>query len=267
LLTTASANLKILPDKWKNHFLTALAERKMVFEFNQDYFSVAYLSDYKVAINLVDIVNRFSAEELIELQNSEKRKGIKLIHLWEDVWLTKREQVIFRLKSLFGLNKTIHGRKTEIQKIDKPTSDNFLDENHLQGTVSSRYKFGLYYLDELVAVATFSALRRMNHSHNYKSIELIRFAVLGGFSITGGLSKLIKHLKTLLDPDDIMTYADCDWSSGDAYIKIGFEQVSILQPQYFVLSEYMNRKLIKDIIEGNEREVFNSGSLKFILRF
>lgn len=267
MLTIASANLKILLDTWKNHFLTALAEGEMVFEFNQGYFTIAYLSDYKVAINLVDIVNRFSDEELIELQHSEKKKGIKLIHLWEDVWLTKPRQVIFRLNSLFGLNKAIHGRKTEIQKIGKPTADKFLNENHLQGTVNSRYKFGLYYLDELVAVATFSALRRMNHSYNYKSIELIRFAVLGGFSITGGLSKLIKHLKTLLDPDDIMTYADCDWSSGEAYIKLGFEQVSTLQPQYFVLNEHMNRKLKKDFFEDNEPEVFNSGSLKFILKF
>ena len=267
MLTTASAIPEIFKDTWKNHFLTALAARKMVFEFNQDYFSIAYLSDYKVAINLVDIVNRFSAEELIELQNSERKKGIKLIHLWEDVWLTKTEQVMFRLKSLFGLNKTIHGRKTRILKTDKPTTDKFLNENHLQGTVNSRYKFGLYYLDELVAVATFSALRKMNHSDNYKSIELIRFAVLGGFSITGGLSKLIKHLKTLLNPADVMTYADCDWSSGDAYIKLGFEQVSILQPQYFILNEHMNRKLKKDFFEANELEVFNSGSLKFILKF
>lgn len=267
MLATASANHKILPHTWKNHFLAALAERKMVFEFKQDYFSMILFPAYKVAVNLVDVVNHFSPQELTELRNAEKEKGIKLIHLWEDVWLTKPGQVIFRLKSLFGLNKTIHGRKTKIQKIDKPTADKFLNANHLQGAVSSRCKLGLYYLDELVAVATFSALRKMNHSENYKSIELIRFAVLGGFSITGGLSKLIKYIKTLLNPDDVMTYSDCDWSSGEAYIKLDFEQIATLQAQHFLLDEDGKRKLTKQDSENSEGDVFNTGSLKFILKF
>lgn len=266
-MATVGANFEIVTNTWKNHFLAALAERKVVFEFNQDYFSIVLLTGHKIAINLVDTVNSFLPEELIEIQNSEIKKGVKLIHLWEDVWLTKRDKVIFRLNSLRGLNQTLHGRKTIIHKIDKPTANKFLNENHLQGAVNSRYKYGLYYLDELVAVATFSALRKMNHSEDYKSIELIRFAVLGGFSITGGLSKLLKHLKTLLHPDDIMTYADCDWSSGDAYIKLGFEQVATLQPQYFVLNEDRSRKLIKQGLENREGVVFNTGSLKFILTF
>jgi len=263
-IKAANSTIKNL---WKDHFLAALTEEKMVFKFCQNYFSIIFFAEYKVAINLVDMQNSFIPQELIALKASEKNNGVEVINLWEDVWLTKPKQVIFRLKSLLGLNNTIHGRKTTLQKIDKPAADKFLNKNHLQGTVTSRFKFGLFYLDELVAVATFSALRKMNHSDNYKSIELIRFAASGGFSITGGLSKVISHLKILLNPADIMTYADCDWSSGKAYTKLGFEQVANLKPQYFYLDEDLNRKLIKEDLAENEDAVFNTGSLKFILKF
>ena len=266
-MTTAQSNRQIFPDTWKNNFLAALPEQNIVFDCNHDYFIVVSFPEYNLSINLINIENRFFPAELIALQNFELHKGVKLINLWEDVWLSKAKQVIFRVKSLLGLNKTIHGRKTNCLRLDKAIADKFLNENHLQGAVSSRYKYGLYYLDELVAVATFSALREMNHSANYKSIELIRFAVSGGFSITGGLSKLINHAKNVHNPADIMTYADCDWSSGDAYLKLGFQKVAVLEPQHFVLDDKLNRILIKEGSEIDGLQVFNTGSLKFTLKF
>jgi hypothetical protein len=204
---------------------------------------------------------------LIQEQTIFLQQRLKLVYLWEDVWLNRPQQVIARIQSLLGVNKRLHGRKTVVKRINKPIADLFLNNNHLQGAVSARYKYGLILEEELVAVATFSAARKMNFSENYKSVELIRFAVKAGYSVTGGLSKLIAGFAADLEPQDIMTYADRDWSTGDAYHRLGFQQTGILEPQYFALTENLQRYLIKDSLDTYSEKVFNTGSLKFVLKF
>lgn len=259
--------LQLRENNWHQDLNLALADLNIESQFFFDEkFRLLSLGNKKFVIHLVNLSDTHQIIDLILLQDLYKKKGVRLIHLWEDVWLTRSKQVLARISSLLGLNKRIHGRKTKILKITKPIADIFLDENHIQKSVSSRYKIGLFEKDDLVAVATFSALRKMNHTENYKSAELIRFAVKAGFSVTGGLSKLISFFNIQYKPNDLMTYADRDWSAGEAYLKLGFVQTDILQPQYFSNDENLDRTLIKDDHISNNL-VFNTGSLKYILRF
>lgn len=251
---------------WHHQLNLALANNKIECHFFlEDEFQLLRI-DHQFVIHLVSLNNKYAPQDLITLHEKYHQQGIKLIHLWEDLWQSKPDQVLARIKSLLGKNIRIHGRKTKVFKITKPVADSFLSENHLQGSVSSRYKIGLFEKDGLVAVATFSALRKMNHTENYKSVELIRFAVKAGYSITGGLSKLIAYFAETYKPNDLMTYADRDWSAGAAYIRLGFTQTTILEPQIYVLDENLNRQLKKDL-QISATEVFNTGSLKFILKF
>jgi len=255
------------PDyNWHHQFSIALAEHKIECHFFlEDDFKLVEVNT-SLLINLVGLNNSFKPGDLIRLKEKYFKKNIRLIHLWEDVWLLKPAQVLGRIKSLLGQNIRIHGRKTKVFKITKPVADAFLTKNHLQGPVSSRYKVGLFEKEDLVAVATFSALRKMNHTENYKSAELIRFAVKAGYSITGGLSKLIAYFAETYKPNDLMTYADCDWSAGEAYDTLGFVQTTFLSPQIYILDEHLNRQLKKEN-QISAQEVFNTGSLKFILKF
>ena len=236
--------------------------------FVEDNFSLILFSENHIAIHLIKLKNHFRPADLIQLQEKYNNSGMKLIHLWEDIWVSRPAQVLARIKSLLGLNERIHGRKTKVNKIAKPIADHFINENHLQGAVSSRYKLGLFEGEHLVAVATFSALRRMNHTENYQSAELIRFAVKAGYTVTGGLSKLISHFHAIQKPNDLMTYADRDWSAGEAYATLGFKLTGLLEPQEFLLDEHLNRKLRKDQVSVSFHPlVFNTGSYKFILEF
>ncbi|MEH3112659.1 hypothetical protein [Pedobacter terrae] len=253
-------------DSWHHQLSLALGDQKIdCFFFVEDNFQLLRIN-HQFIIHLVNLKSSFIPKNLIDLQEKHYQKGFKLIHLWEDLWLSKQDQVLARIKSLLGINSRIHGRKTKILKITKPVADSFLIKNHLQGAVTSRYKIGLFEKDQLVAVATFSALRKMNHTENYKSAELIRFAVKAGYSVTGGLSKLISFFAATYQPNDIMTYADRDWSAGEAYTKLGFVQTAVLEPQIYVLDENLNRQLKKDD-QALANDVFNTGSLKFILQF
>jgi hypothetical protein len=251
---------------WHNELIKALAACQVDREFfSEGPFQLLKLTD-QLIVHLVSLNHPFSPQNFIQLQEKYAIANIKLIHLWEDIWRSKPAQVLARLSSLLGQNKRIHGRKTKIHKIAKPVADTFLNDNHLQGAVSSRYKIGLFEKDELVAVATFSALRKMNHTENYKSAELIRFAVKAGYSITGGLSKLISYFAHLHQPNDVMTYADRDWSAGEAYLRLGFLQTTAIAPKYYHLNEQLQRQLIKDA-QTVDAQIFNTGSLKFILQF
>ncbi|RZK20087.1 MAG: hypothetical protein EOO86_05620 [Pedobacter sp.] len=252
---------------WHQQISSALADFNVECHFFlKENFSLLSISNGDIIVHLVNLDHQLNPNDLLKLQDEYAAKGIKIVHLWEDVWFSRPSQVLARIQSLLGNNKRIYGRKTKVQKIDKSVAESFLNDNHLQGFVSSRYKLGLFEKENLVAVATFSALRKMNHSANYKSAELIRFAVKAGYSVTGGLSKLITYFSEQYSPNDLMTYADRDWSAGEAYIKLGFEQTAILVPQYFNLNDDLSRNIMKGEITSLSN-AFNTGSLKYILKF
>lgn len=238
-------------------------------------------------INLIPLNNNFSPDRLIVIQNEHKKRGGQLVHLWEDVWLTKRAQVLSRMKSFLGQNETVHGRKTKITVLASQTAKQFLEENHLQGFVKCETYLGLTFENRLVAVAGFSGTRPMkSKGAGYKSVELIRFASLGGITIAGGLSKLIKHFLTTVKVNDLMTYADRDWSIGKGYDKIGFEQTEMTCPTHLyvkhqTLQRYFPHRLPKAIVNAFAQQnlldfdnflahhdfskIFNTGNIKYHL--
>lgn len=213
------------------------------------------------------------------------QKDIRVIHLWEDIWQSKRGIVESRLMSLFGKSETIPARLTQVQRIDKPMMDKFLTNNHLQSKVNAKLKYGLFLPSRyfrviqnekvlqdninkeafLVAVASFSNAKKIiREGQEYRSYELIRFANHKGFTVVGGLNKLLKMFIDEHAPDDIMTYADADWSDGTNYEKIGFERIELTPPLTFGIdNETFTRKLAD---ENTKNKVFNSGNWKFLMK-
>jgi hypothetical protein len=215
------------------------------------------------------------AAALVLLQEEYKSKGIYLAHLWEDIWQSRRVQVMGRVGSILGLNRRIHGRKTNVIKIGQEEADGFLEAHHLQGTAKAKYRFGLHDGKDLVAVAGFSNLRYMKKGGPvYRSAELIRFATRSGYTVTGGFTKLLKHFTELYRPHDIMSYADRDWSLGRAYEQAGFVWSEVTPPaeiwlDLVTLKRYFMHRLpfagSDGGVESRYVKIFNTGNLKYIL--
>jgi hypothetical protein len=185
---------------------------------------VDFSPDAKMVLHLISFDQGLQPRDIKALQERCASSGLQLIQLWEDIWNTRAPQVLSRIRSLTGGNKKIHGRKTKVVSISQAEADHFLKQYHLQGTAKSRYRFALAADAEQVAVATFSAKRKMTRrAGEYYSVELIRFATAEGVTVQGGLSKLIKHLTGLIAPNDVMSYADLDWSEGKGYLRLGFD--------------------------------------------
>jgi len=232
-----------------------------------DVYTLVGLQNNVLMLNLISLENDFLAEDLVKLQQDYHQNGVQLVHLWEDIWYTRKVQVMGRIKSILGLNTRIHARKTKVVSITQPQADAFLIVNHIQASARSRYKLALSDGDNILAVACFSNLRLMREiSTRHRSAEIIRFASAMGVTVTGGFSKLLKHFISQHHPDDIMSYADRDWSLGKAYERSGFELAEVTPPAEIMVDQdtferYFPHRVPSD---GQFIRVFNTGNLKYI---
>ncbi|QNK63838.1 hypothetical protein H7F33_04900 [Pedobacter sp. PAMC26386] len=254
---------------------------------SDSFLLLKFQDNEQLYLNLLSITAHPGSAETLQLQKQYSASGKQLIQLWEDIWSDKSAQILSRINALLGKNKRIHGRKTSVISITQPEADVFFQKNHLQGSAKARHRYALILAGQFVAVATFSARRKMTRIHaDYTSVELIRFATADGFTVQGGLSKLIKHLIKTILPDDVMTYADLDWSYGKGYTKLGFEMVAQMPPAEIWLdladhTRYFPHRLPEEIrktitlLSIPEQTaylnslryvgVFNTGNLKYIL--
>jgi hypothetical protein len=287
---------------WKQEIHKLLEINQIAFESvqNQSVFELIFIPEHQLHLHLIDLqtfqgnllTNTYfqSLSETINAQNQ------RIIHLWEDVYLSKTKLVKSRILAMLGKFTRLHARHCFIERIDKPVMDKFLEINHLQSSVKAKFKYGLFLkpqyverflgtvvclgdpvstgngssktiIPKLIAVATFSGGRTMKVGERLgkRSYELIRFASLKGYVVVGGMDKLLKAFTNEHEPDDIMSYADRDWSDGRSYNKLGFTKIENSIPQTFYINlRTLERLPIDWLTDDKHLEIFNSGSIKFI---
>ncbi len=276
-------------------FLRTLAEIEVPPVLIDIPFSCFFFSKQRLIIHCVPLNKGLiatSPDTYVGVSDAWAAMGIKVIHVWEDVWRAKKEVVKSRLRSLFGLSYRIPARLTEVHRIDKPTLDAFLKINHLHVSTMAKYKYGLFLPQRyfrvlekwvekpnfslhtpensslLVAVASFSGGKNIpRNAQTYRSFELIRFANVLDATVVGGLDKLLKAFIRDVHPDDIMTYADRDWSDGQSYQRLGFERLGTTPPQAFLVNpETFEREYATpESKPENAVKVYNSGNIKYLL--
>lgn len=99
--------------------------------------------------------------------------GYHLIHLFSDEWENKQDIVKSRIANALGVRdgRIVYARKCVVKEVPDAVAKIFLSENHLQGACVSKYRYGLYQDDELLALMTFGQSRFMT-----ADTELLRFA-------------------------------------------------------------------------------------------
>lgn len=172
-----------------------------------------------------------------------EKNNIRLIQLFADEIMYQLPIVKCRLKHILGLIKRkIYARKCEVKPISVLLKNKFLNKYHIQGKDNSTINLGLHYKNRLVAVMTFSKLRKvLALEHKEGSYELSRFAAINHFVIVGGADKLLKYFERNYQPKTLTTYADRRWSQGDVYYKLGFQLDHISAPSYWYTKDYYHR--------------------------
>jgi len=109
--------------------------------------------------------------------------------------------------------------KCVIKPVNNEDTSNFLNKNHIQGYTRFSESIGLYYNNELVSLMSFG-FRATNGKREY---ELIRFCNKINYYIIGSASKLFKYfIRTHLDINEIISYADISLFTGSIYKTLGF---------------------------------------------
>ena len=84
------------------------------------------------------------------------------------------------------------------------------------------------------------------------------------------MGRVLKAFIKEVQPDDIMTYADLEWSEGNVYEQLGFTMEGTKNPVMFVIDKQWRRHPIKteiSIPEVPEARYFqNFGSNKYRLK-
>ena len=238
-------------------------------------FDTLYFPEKKLLLHPVPLsAPKPSPEAFLALTRLAATRGLSCVHLWEDRWLYRREVVTARLLARLGGFRRVSARLCTVQRIDAPTYGDLLQLHHLNGATSSKFKYGLFLKNMvqnrevmqqsglLVAVAGFAGGRTFREPAGWRSHELVRFASVGGTVVAGGLGKLLRAFVREHAPDDVMTYADRDWSDGRGYQQLGFELAGQTPPQFFSLDAAGDR-----VPSVAETPLFNTGNLKYVCRF
>jgi hypothetical protein len=141
----------------------------------------------------------------------------------------------------------------------------------------SKWQYGLFYHDQLVAVMTFGK------SRFGEGIELLRFCNALNTNVVGGAGKLLARFRSdHPEIQKIVSYADRRWSAGNLYEKLGFELVQKTDPSYFYIVnhkrksrlQFQKHKLVAEGADPNKSEheimkerkcprIYDCGTLKY----
>lgn len=175
--------------------------------------------------------------------NKCREKNIRLIQIFSDEWINKKEIVKSKLKSILSEKQDkIYARKCIIKEISPKEKNQFLNKYHIQGEDRSKIKLGLFFNNELVGVMTFINPRIALGSKSKQNIyELSRFA--SSRYIVGGSAKLINYFIKHYKPNNIYSYSDNRWTDPDnnMYLKLGFIKTKESQPNYSYTKNYLTR--------------------------
>ena len=169
----------------------------------------------------------------------------------EDRWHLQPEAMQKRILAHLEIFNPIYARNCEVRRIDKALAKVFLEANHSYGHAACRYCYGMflkrhtghiaqqttsYAPGTLVAVATFSNARKWSKGDKIiRSYEWTRYASLPDVRLSGGMGRMLKAFIKEVQPDDIMSYADLEWSAGDVYTQLGFTLEGHKAPVLFAI--------------------------------
>ena len=218
------------------------------------------------------------------IRMTRSQEGYPLI-ITEDRWQRQREMMESRLLAHLELFSQAYARNCEIRRIEKAEAQEFLNKHHSYGYAACKYRYGLFLkrhtghiaeemrsLDKLgmtgeklgmteggsgmtegklIAVATFSNARRwIKDGKEIRSYEWTRYASLPDLRVSGGMGKLLKAFIKEVEPDDIMSYADLEWSEGEVYERLGFKSEMMKDPVVFTIDpENWERKAVKGSLD------------------
>ena len=95
------------------------------------------------------------------------------------------------------------------------------EQNHLMGSYSFAYHYGLMYHDELISLMS---IKQVNNV-----LEISRFGSRLNTNVRGGFSKLLLHVIKEYKPRHVISFCDLRYATGKSYEALGFKKIGATQ--------------------------------------
>lgn len=199
-----------------------------------------YMPDFKLGIDVNSVAAHVNSMRISDMRYHQKKAllaesvGIGLVQVYDDdMQDTQRRAVLMRhIAGLVRHRMAVGARECDVRDISVHESDVFLNAYHFQGReLSARFRYGLFFGTELVAVLCVGQSRYTDHD-----FEIIRYCVRPDYAVSGGFMKLFMHFIRLPGiAGTVVSYMDLNkrFSAENIYEKSGFELEKITQPDYW----------------------------------
>jgi hypothetical protein len=207
-------------------------DRKTISPYELDI----YIPSKNLAIEMDGVYWHQDEKESLDKVSLCVNHNIQLLHITDLSWYEHTEVWKSIIASKLKTQTKVFARKCELKVIDNKVCSDFLELNHLQGSVYGSVNLGLYNSGELVAVMNFGK-PRFNNEYQW---ELLRYSSKLNVTVIGGASKLLNYFKNN-NSGSIVTYAKKEYSNGELYKTLGFELIDEGKKSYFYIHRSTNK--------------------------
>ena len=181
-----------------------------------------------------------------------EKKGIKLIHIFEDEWNNKQDIIkSIVLRKIEKIQKEIDEFDCDVKEIDEKTSEEFLNQNHLEGYVKG-LSFGMFYENELTSVITYKKTK----NRGKVTVDILRFCDKINISVKESLKRFIEVIVDKETPNRVTSFIDRRSDTGDIYLKNGFSIRKNIKPVFYYVKNGIRYKE-EHLLENEEVTSFN----------
>lgn len=161
-----------------------------------------------------------------------KSIGIRLLTVFEDEWVNRKEQCKGHIASVVGFfERKFHARKCIVKEVPKKEANSFYSDFHIQGSPNGTVvSFGIFFGEEMLGCVSLSRHHRIKGE-----ITISRLCFKSKVQVVGGASRLFKACRdwcVVTGTKKITTWSDNRWSEGNVYMKNGFLMEGELPPDY-----------------------------------
>lgn len=192
-------------------------------------------------------------------------KGVKLIHIFEDEWLFRKDICKHLIRIELGCPEMyILQEFCTVKEVPYDDAISFLEENHLRGSIDNDLSLGLYYNNDLIELMAF---KKENDDY-----EILKHCYKVGTFISGHSSMLFEHFVKNYNPKQIIVLIDRGYENDVLYKEYGFKYESEIKPDYyFIESKFrFNKNICPEGMIENEfleakgfSKIYDCGFLKY----
>lgn len=205
---------------------------------------------------------------LFDLNKVDKIPSCKSqsVNVRVDQWENDQEKIKSKLKDRLGNNQRVFGRNCIIESIEAPVAQEFLGRFHLLGFTKAKHHYGIFEKNQLLGVASFGKKCPIDR-YGEKSIssELKRLCFIPGITVIGGFTKVLRYHINKENLDDIMTYLDRNWSTGENFEDLGFYEDDRVKNHFYFDSEENKIYLPSEMNDQMQlKRIEGAGSIKML---